>query len=94
MNSDTRVLLRYLIICVFAFFFLLFYLWQSIESTKIRLECRSLLRQQKELLDKNAVYIYEIEKIKNSALSEEQMFSEGYRKALPEEMGVITGDGK
>jgi hypothetical protein len=72
----------------------LFYLWQSIESTRIRLECRTLIKLQKTLVDENDVYKYEIEKIKNSGMSGSYAAERGYHKALPSEVGVIVLSGK
>ena len=94
MKSESRIILRYIFICVCAFLFLLFYLWQSIESTRIRLECRNLIKLQKALVDENDVYKYEIEKIKNSGMSGAYAVERGYRKALPSEIGVIVLSGK
>ena len=94
MKSGSRLILRYIFICICAFLFLLFYLWQSIESTRIRLECRNLIKLQKTLVDENDVYKYEIEKIKNSGMSGDYAAERGYRKALPSEVGVIVLSGK
>jgi len=94
MKSESRIILRYIFICACAFLFLLFYLWQSIESTRIRLECRNLIKLQKTLVDENDVYKYEIEKIKNSGMSGSYAAERDYHKALPSEVGVIVLSGK
>jgi len=52
------------------------------------------MRLQKNLVDENDVYKYEIEKIKNSGMSGSYAAEKGYRKALPSEVGVIVLSGK
>jgi hypothetical protein len=75
-----EVYIRYIIIVLSAFLFLLLYVWQNVEVTKIKMEYQKALEQEKELIKKNDKLRYEIERYRRMELVEQHAFKLGMRE--------------
>jgi cell division protein FtsL len=89
MNTDDRNYLSYFILVLGVFVFVMLYVWQSVEVTKVRLEYKKLLRVQEQLVKENDRVIYEMERYKDPDYLERSAQSLGMKAVTPKDFETI-----
>jgi len=83
LNGEEKDLRVYFIVIIGALIFVMMYIWQSVEVTKIRLEYQKLLKHQEQLVKQNDVLVYEIEQLKTIGAISKEAEKRGMRRIAP-----------
>lgn len=83
MESEDRNMPGYFILAVGALAFVLLYIWQSVEVTKIRLDYKKLLRTQEQLVKEHDRFTYDIEMIRAENGNAKEAERRGMRRMIP-----------
>lgn len=88
-DNSRSPILKYSLLIVVMFAFVLLYVWQNIEVMKINIECRKLVAQQKKIIHDNDRIVFEIEKYKRGDYIEFFAEHNNYQRITPNDFGVI-----
>ncbi len=69
--------------------FVVLYVWQNISMMKIRMECRDLVKKERELFKEHDRLLYEIERLRNIDVVEEIALRRGMERITPLNMKVV-----
>jgi cell division protein FtsL len=83
MNGEERGLRLYFVVIIGALVFVMMYIWQSVEVTKIRLEYQKLLKHQEQLVKQNDRLVYEIEQLRTTGAISKEAEKRGMRRIAP-----------
>jgi hypothetical protein len=83
MESDDRNMPAYFIVAVGALAFVLLYIWQSVEVTKLRLDSKRLLRTQEQLVKEHDRFMYDIETIRIEKGNSKEAERRNMRRMVP-----------
>ena len=72
--------------------FVILYVWQNIEITKIELEHKNLLNREKQLVRDNDYLLYEIERFRRMDVIQDFARKNGLRPILPDDFEVMIID--
>jgi cell division protein FtsL len=81
--SEERDLRTYFVVIIGALVFVMLYIWQSVEVTKIRLEYQKLLKHQEQLVKQNDRLVYEIEQLRTIGALTKEAEKRGMRRIAP-----------
>lgn len=83
MNGEEKDIRAYFIVTVGALAFVMLYIWQSVEVTRIKLQYKALLKAQEQLVKQNDMLGYEIEKMRSLPLLAREAEKRGMRRIAP-----------
>ena len=83
MDSNERGILGYFIVALGGLAFVMLYIWQSVEVTKIRLDYKKLLKIQEQLVKEHDKFTYDIEMIRAGIVNNKEAEKRGMRRMVP-----------
>ena len=93
-EGSYKIMLKFAAVLAVVFFFVIFYLWQSIEVAKLKMDCVGLIREQKELVSRKDNLLFRREKLRSPALVDEYAARNSLRRALPGDSGILINTEK
>ena len=88
-NEGGRNYVPFFVTALGILLFVMLYIWQSIEVTRIRLEYKALLKKQESLMRLNDRLTFEIERYRNMAVVEQQAKSLGMHSITVKEIDAL-----
>ena len=90
MYSDgERSYFSYFLLVLGVLVFVMLYVWQNIEVTKLKLEYRKLLKTQEELVRQNGRALYNIERYRHPEYLERSAAAMGMKSVTPRDFETI-----
>jgi len=87
-----EVHIRYLIIALSVILFVILYVWQNVEITKIKIMYKNVLKEERELTNRNDRLRFEIEKLRKPEIIEKKAADLGMRDLDHDDFITIISD--
>lgn len=88
-GGEDRSYTSYFLMVIGVFVFVMLYVWQNVEVTKLKLEYRRLLRTQETLVKENDRILFNIERYKDPDYLEKSAVSLGMKPVTPRDFETI-----
>ena len=88
-DEGSRSYMAYFILVLGVFVFVMLYVWQNVEVTKLKIEYRKLLKKQEVLVKENDRILYDIERSRQFEYLERSAASMGMKKITPNDFETV-----
>ncbi|MGL4368097.1 MAG: hypothetical protein ACRCUT_00260 [Spirochaetota bacterium] len=88
-NEGSRSYAAYFVLVLGVFVFVMLYVWQNVEVTKLKIEYRKLLKKQEALVRENDLLLYDIERYRQFDYLERSAAALGMRPVTPGDFEAV-----
>ena len=88
-DEGSRSYVAYFVLVLGIFIFVMLYVWQNVEVTKLKMEYRKLLKKQETMVKENDRFLYDIERSRQFDYLDRSAASQGMKKVTPKDFETV-----